>query len=76
MTIIADVLKELVSMFVADARLTAAILALVALVAAWVEWAPGVHPMLPGFALLAGCLLIIVSITAAHARRFHRARSK
>lgn len=73
MTVIADVFKELFGMFVADFRLTAAVLALVALVAAWLALVPDVDPLLPGLALLAGCLVIIVSITALHARR--RARS-
>jgi hypothetical protein len=69
MTIFTDVLKELVSMFIADARLTAAVLILVAAVSLWLKLAPGVNQAIPGFALLAGCIVIIIAITSAHARR-------
>ena len=69
MTIFTDVLKELVSMFMADARLTAAVLMLVAAISLWLKLASGVDTVVPGFALLAGCIVIIIAITTAHARR-------
>jgi hypothetical protein len=68
MTVITDVFKELFSMFVADARLTFAILALVAGVAFSIKEVQIPNPVLSGFALLGGCLVIIVTITALHAR--------
>ena len=49
MTIIAEVIKELVGMFIADARLTAAILVLVVIVAILVVVWP-VEPFLGGCA--------------------------
>lgn len=69
MTIFTDVLKELVSMFMADARLTAAVLILVSAISLWLKLGPGFDTVIPGFALLAGCIVIIIAVTTAHARR-------
>ena len=69
MTVLSDVLKELFSMFVADIRLTVAVLALVGLIALWLKIAPGIDPSIPGFALHFGGIAIIVVITSLHARR-------
>lgn len=70
MTIIRDVLAELLAMFVADARLTAAVLALVAVVAA-LERAFAATPLIGGGVLLTGCLGVLVGsvVLAARARR-------
>ena len=69
MNVIGDVLKELFSMFVADSKLTGAVLALVAFVAAWMKFFPALEPTVPGLVLLLGCVAIIVAITTLHARR-------
>jgi hypothetical protein len=71
MTIIRDVLKELFGMFLADARLTMAILLLVAVVAGVVA---ALHPgsLLTGGALLFGCLAILVEAVNREARTRHR----
>jgi hypothetical protein len=58
MSIMIDVLKELFAMFVADARLTLAILLLVAVVAGFVG--SGMAPILGGGVLLMGSLGILV----------------
>jgi hypothetical protein len=62
MDILRDVAAELLSMFVADARLTLTALGLVALVAALIWWlqAPA---LLAGAILLAGTLAIIFEAT-------------
>ncbi len=67
MNIIGDVFKELYSMFMADAALSGAILALVAAIAA-VDGL-GLDHRIGGAALIAGCLAIIVVVTAREARR-------
>ena len=67
MTIIGDVLKELLGMFLADARLTLAILLLVAVVGGVVA-ASGAGPLVAGGALLFGCLAIIVEAVCREAR--------
>ena len=71
MTIIADVLKELVAMFLADAKLTLAILLWVGVVAGAVA---GLHagPLLAGSALLLGCLAILVEAVSREGRSRHR----
>lgn len=75
MSVIVDVFKELFSMFVGDARLTVAILALVAVIAVSVKAFPDANPLLSGFALLGGCLIIIITITTLHARRVQRSKA-
>lgn len=66
MSIIVDVCKELLSMFLADARLTLTTICLVALVGGLVEW--GVEHSLAGGILLFGCLAILVEATTREAR--------
>jgi len=67
MSILADVAKELLGMFLADARLTLATLLLVAVVAGLI----GLHlaPLLAGALLLAGCLAILVEAAFRETRR-------
>ena len=71
MTVIGDVLKELLGMFLADARLTLAVLLLVAVVAGALT-ALRAAPLLAGGALLFGCLLILVEAVSREARTQHR----
>ena len=71
MTIFLDVLKELWSMFVGDARLTIAILVLTGVVALSIRWHlidPELHPLVAGGALLVGCLAILVEATVRETR--------
>jgi len=71
MTTIGEVLKELVGMFLADARLTLATLFLVAVVAALVGvWRVG--PLVGGGILVVGCLAILVEAASREARRVSR----
>jgi predicted lysophospholipase L1 biosynthesis ABC-type transport system permease subunit len=68
MTILKDVFSELFSMFVSDAWLTAAVLALVALVALLVD---GLHAeaMIGGGVLLFGSLALVYGSVRHAARR-------
>jgi uncharacterized membrane protein len=66
MNIAADVFKELLGMFLADARLAVAILLLVAIVGALV--AVRVEPFLAGGVLLVGCLSILAGTVSREAR--------
>ena len=76
MTILRDVLAELLGMFVSDARLTAAVLALVA-VAAVLERTLAGAPLIGGAVLLAGCLgLLIGSVVLAARERRRKAAGK
>jgi hypothetical protein len=60
MTIVLDVVKGLLGMFLADARLTAATLILVAIVSGLIARL-GVDPILGGGLLLVGSLAIVVA---------------
>lgn len=68
MTILKDVLAELFGMFVGDARLTAAVLIVVAASAVLIDLA-GVAPILGGAVLLAGCLAVLLAAVMRTARR-------
>lgn len=68
MTILKDVFAELFGMFVGDARLTAAVLVVVAIAAALIDLG-GVSPLIGGGVLLVGCLIVLVSAVARAARR-------
>ena len=65
--IFGDVAKELVGMFLADARLTISILVLVAAVAGLVDLL-GVNPGIAGGLLLVGTLLILVESVVREAK--------
>ena len=65
MTILRDVLHELWSMFVGDARLSLAVLALIGATAALAR----VSAAAAGVALLVGCLAILGATTLRAARR-------
>ena len=67
MSILRDVMKELLGMFWADARLTIAILLLVALTAGlMIGFQP--NPVVGSGVLLGGCLLILIEATVRGAR--------
>ena len=68
MSTLIEVAKELLSMFLADARLTITTLILVALIAVLVV-VVRIEPMVGGGLLLAGCLAILVEAVAREARR-------
>lgn len=68
MSILRDVAKELLGMFLADARLTTATLLLVAIVAGLVV-ALRVEPLLGGSVLFLGCIAILVEAAIREARR-------
>jgi hypothetical protein len=66
--ILGDVAKELIGMFLADARLTISILVLVAIAAALVDWLH-VNAVVSGALLVVGSLLILVKAVAREAKR-------
>jgi len=68
MSLIRDVANELLGMFLADARLTGAVLLLVCAAALLVD-AEQIDPLVGGAGLLVGCLLILMAVTTAAARR-------
>ena len=68
MNILLEVAKELLGMFLADARLTLATLGLVVAVALLLDLA-GAAPLAGGAALLLGCVAILVEAVAREARR-------
>lgn len=71
MTLVRDIANELLGMFLADARLTCAILALVLLVAGLILGL-GVARLIGGGALLAGCLAVLVEAAVRETRRRRR----
>jgi hypothetical protein len=74
MTLIRDIVGELIGMFLADARLSGAIAALVAL-AALITKETSLPPLVGGALLLGGCLSILVAIIAVEAASCRRNRS-
>jgi hypothetical protein len=68
MTILKDVLAELIGMFISDARLSAAVLAVVAVAAALIELLR-VDPMISGGVLLFGCMSVLIAAVHRAARR-------
>jgi len=60
MTILKEVLAELIGMFIGDARLSVAILAVVAAVALLIEIGH-IEPLIGGGVLLIGCLLVLLA---------------
>lgn len=73
MNILKDVFSELFSMFVADARLTVAILATIALAAVLIV-ATSLPPLAGGLVLLLGCIAVLFLSVRREAKR--RASSK
>jgi len=68
MSLLQDVIKELIGMFVADVGLTCAILILVAVVALLVE-GNILDPLIGGCGLLVGCLAIVAAVTLIEAKQ-------
>jgi Ca2+/Na+ antiporter len=74
MNILKDVLSELFSMFVADARLTASILAIIAVVALLIHQT-SLSPLLGGVFLLIGCVAVLF-ISVRREARFKTSRAR
>lgn len=70
MNILKDVLSELFSMFVADARLTVAILAMVAVASGFIK-ATNLPPVVGGVFLLFGCIAVL--FVSVRREAIHRA---
>jgi hypothetical protein len=68
MNILKDVFLELFSMFIADARLTASILATVALTAVLID-ATSLPPLAGGMVLLIGCIAVLFLSVSREAKR-------
>ncbi len=68
MNILKDVFSELFSTFVADARLTAAILVTVALAAVLID-ATSLPPLAGGLVLLLGCISVLFLSVRREAKR-------
>jgi hypothetical protein len=68
MILLRDIVKELISMFLADARLATTILLLV-LIVAGLTLSLGVEPLIAGGTLLIGCLVILVEAAVRETRR-------
>jgi hypothetical protein len=67
MTMLKQIFAELIGMFVGDARLTLAVLAIVAGVAALIKIA-GIDPLGAGVILLVGCLGLLIENVHRSAR--------
>ncbi len=68
MRILKDVLSELFSMFVSDARLTGAIVAVIAITVVLIDVA-GLPTLVGGGFLLCGCLAVLVASVRQEAKR-------
>lgn len=67
MTLLRDIVAELIGMFLGDARLTTAILALVAVVAGLVLWLDAKDAA--AVVLAAGCLFVLVEAAVRESRK-------
>ncbi|MAW86260.1 MAG: hypothetical protein CMJ42_07005 [Phyllobacteriaceae bacterium] len=67
MTILRDVFAELFGMFVGDARLTVAVLAVVGVAAALIDIGD-LSPLLGGCVLFVGCLVVLMGAVLRAAR--------
>jgi hypothetical protein len=67
MTMLKEIVAELIGMFIGDARLTLAMLTIVAGSAAWIELTR-LDPLVGGAILLVGCLLLLVENVSRSAR--------
>jgi hypothetical protein len=68
MNILGDVAKELLTMFLADVRLTISILLLVAIAGIFVDWLY-FNPLVGGALLVVGTVLILVEAVARETKR-------
>jgi hypothetical protein len=67
MTLLKEIVTELFGMFVADARLTIGVLALIAAAAVAID-AIGLDPLLGGTVLVIGCPLLLIGNVRRHRR--------
>lgn len=74
MSILKDVLSELLSMFVADVRLTISILTVVGIAALIID-VTGLSPILGGIFLLSGCIAVLVFSVRKEAMRRRSVRT-
>ena len=74
MTVLKDVLVQLFGMFLGDSRLSAAILAVVAVAALAID-PVGLPPLLGGGLLLVGCLGIVIAAVLRTARTKRAAKT-
>ncbi len=71
MNLLQDVAKELFNMFLADAKLSSAILALVSGAAVLIDF-DGLNPLIAGCGLLIGCLVILAVVVAVETKQRNR----
>jgi hypothetical protein len=67
MTVLKEVVAELVGMFVAEKRLTLAVLAVVAMAGCLVDFT-GLDPLVGGIVVLFGCLILLIESVCRSAR--------
>jgi hypothetical protein len=67
MTVLKEVVAELIGMFVGEKRLTIAVLAVVAM-AGWLINVIGLDPLVGGAVMLLGCLLLLIESVCRSAR--------
>jgi hypothetical protein len=67
MTVLKEVVAELIGMFVGEKRLTIAVLAVVAM-AVWLINVIGLDPLVSGAVMLLGCLLLLIESVCRSAR--------
>jgi hypothetical protein len=67
MTMLKELAAELIGMFVAEKRLTIAVLAIVAMTGLSVDFA-GLNPLIGGAVLLFGCLILLIESVCRAAR--------
>ena len=67
MTVLKDVVGELIGMFVGEKRLTIALLAIVAMAGSLVDFS-GLDPLVGGAVMLFGCLILLIESVCRSAR--------
>jgi hypothetical protein len=67
MTMLKELVAELIGMFVGETRLTISVLAIIAAVGSLVDFV-GLDPLLGGAALLLGCLILLIESVCRSAR--------
>ena len=67
MTMLKELVAELIGMFVGETRLTISVLAIIAAVGSLVDFI-GLDPLLGGAVLLFGCLILLVESVCRSAR--------
>ena len=67
MTVVKEVLAELIGMFVGERRLTIAVLMIVAMAGGLVDFT-GLDPLVGGAVMLFGCLILLIESVCRSAR--------